>query len=70
LFHDAKEIFETQEDYYNSLELPEYIIKKLSFDKKNQFRISVKVIGFNSKKMKKFISDLLLDRITIQNSHS
>jgi hypothetical protein len=50
LFNDAKEIFETQEDYYNSLELPDYIIKKLSFDKKNQFGISVKVIGFNSKK--------------------
>jgi hypothetical protein len=49
LFNDAKEIFETQEDYYNSLELLEYIIKKLSFDKKNQFGISVKVIGFNSK---------------------
>jgi hypothetical protein len=38
-------------DYYNSLELPEYIIKKLSFEKKNQFGISVKVIGFNSKKL-------------------
>jgi hypothetical protein len=34
LFNDAKEIFEKQEDYYCSLELPEYIINKLSFDKK------------------------------------
>jgi hypothetical protein len=49
LFNDAKKIFETQEDYFNSLELPDYIIKKLSFDKKNQFGISVEVIGFNSK---------------------
>jgi hypothetical protein len=34
LFNDAKEISEKQEDYYNSLELPDYITNKLSFEKK------------------------------------
>jgi hypothetical protein len=66
LFNDAKEIFETQEDYYNSLELPEYIIKKLRFDKKNQFGISVKVIGFNSKK---FEINIFINYITDEKIH-
>jgi hypothetical protein len=33
LFSDAKDIFENQADYCNSLELPDCIINKLSFEK-------------------------------------
>jgi hypothetical protein len=48
------------------LELPEYIIKKLSFDKKNQFGISVKVIGLNSKK---FDINIFINYITDEKIH-
>jgi hypothetical protein len=50
LFTDAQQIFERQLAYYDSLNLPEYILNKISFDKNNKYNISVKVIGFNSKK--------------------
>ena len=48
------------------MELPEYIIKKLSFDKKNQFGISLKVIGFNSKK---FDINIFINYITDEKIH-
>jgi hypothetical protein len=48
------------------LELPDYIIKKLSFDKKNQFGISVKAICFNSKK---FDINIFINYITNEKIH-
>jgi hypothetical protein len=50
LFNDAKEIYNHQCMYYDKLDLPQYVLNKLSFDKSNKYNISVKVIGFNSKK--------------------
>jgi hypothetical protein len=48
LFSDATEIYNQQQAYYESLKFPDFILKKLSFDKHNKYNISVKVIGFNS----------------------
>jgi hypothetical protein len=50
LFSDAERIFNYQNMYYDSLNLPLYILNKLGFDKNNKYNISIKVIGFNSKK--------------------
>jgi hypothetical protein len=49
LFTDVQKIFESQVSYYNSLDLLQYILNRLSFTKNNKYNISVKVIGFNSK---------------------
>jgi hypothetical protein len=61
LFDDAQEIFQRQVAFYNSLHLPEYILDKLSFDENNKYNISVKVIGFNSKK---FDINIFINHIT------
>jgi hypothetical protein len=36
--------------YYDSLYLLQYILSKIGFNKNNKYNISIKVIGFNSKK--------------------
>jgi hypothetical protein len=51
LFNDGQQIFQRQATYYDGLNLPEYILNKISFDKNKKYNISVKVIGFNSKKI-------------------
>jgi hypothetical protein len=61
LFSDAQEIFQRQIAYYDSLNIPDYILNKISFDK-NKYNISVKVIDFNSKK---FDINIFLNHITI-----
>jgi hypothetical protein len=66
LFTDAQKIFESQVACYNSLDLPQYILNRLSFTKKNQYNISVKVIGFNSKK---FDVNIFLNYITDAKIH-
>jgi hypothetical protein len=50
LFPDAQEIFQRQVAFYDTLNLPEYILDKIGFDENNKYNISVKVIDFNSKK--------------------
>jgi hypothetical protein len=61
LFSDAQQIFQRQVDCYDSLNLPDYILNKISFDKNNKYNISVKVIGFNSKK---FDINIFINHIT------
>jgi hypothetical protein len=53
--------------YYDSLNLPEYILNKISFDKNNKHNISVKVIGFNSKK---FDINIFVNHITDSSIHT
>jgi hypothetical protein len=65
LFNNAKQIFQKQVAYYDSLNLPEYILNKISFDK-NKYNISVKVIGFNSKK---FDINIFVNHITDNSIH-
>jgi hypothetical protein len=65
LFNDVQQIFERQTAYYDSLNLPEYILNKISFDI-NKYNISVKVIGFNSKK---FDINIFVNHITDSEIH-
>jgi hypothetical protein len=51
MFEDAEEIYKSQNSYYESLNLPEIVTKRLSKDENNKFGISVKVLGFNSKNL-------------------
>jgi hypothetical protein len=41
LFNDAQQIFQKQVAYYDSLNLPDYILNKISFDKNNKYNIFV-----------------------------
>jgi hypothetical protein len=66
LFNDAQQIFQRQFAYYNSLNLPNYILNKISFDQNNKYIISIKVIGFNSKK---FDINILVNHITDNSIH-
>jgi hypothetical protein len=66
LFNDAQQIFERQAAYYDSLNLPDYILNKISFDKNNKYNTSVKVIGFNSKK---FDMNIFVNHITDTSIH-
>jgi hypothetical protein len=66
LFSDAQQIFERQVVYYDSLNLPDYILNKICFDKNNKYNISVKVIGFNSKK---FDINIFVNHITDSAIH-
>jgi hypothetical protein len=50
LFVDAQAIYKNREIYYDTLNLPEFICKKLGGTKRNKYGINVKVLGFNSKK--------------------
>jgi hypothetical protein len=50
LFKEGIGIFGRQTDYYKSLNLPEYIINKISQNENNPYGIVVKVLGFNSRK--------------------
>jgi hypothetical protein len=50
LFTDAQRIFNFQNLYYDSLNIPQYILSKMGFNDNNKYNISIKVIGFNSKK--------------------
>jgi hypothetical protein len=67
LFNDAQQIFERQTAYYDSLDLPEYILNKISFNKNNKYNLSVKVIGFNSKK---FDINVFVNHITDNGIHT
>jgi hypothetical protein len=61
LFGDVQKIFERAvASYCDSLNLPEYILNKISFDK-NKYNISVKIFGFNSKK---FDINIFVNHIT------
>jgi hypothetical protein len=66
LFNDAQQIFQRQFAYYDSLNLPEYILNKTNFDQNNKYNISVKVIGFNSKK---FDINIFVNHITNGSIH-
>jgi hypothetical protein len=66
LFNNTKKIFQRQVAYYDSLNLPKYILNKISFNKNNKYNISVKVIGFNSKK---FDINIFVNRITDSSIH-
>jgi hypothetical protein len=48
------------------LHLPDFILKKLSFDKRNKYNISVKVISFNSQK---FDVNIFINYITDPKIH-
>jgi hypothetical protein len=76
LFNNAQQIFERQVAYYGSLNLPEYILNKISFggkansvsccNKNNKYNISIKVISFNSKK---FDINIFVNHITNGSIH-
>jgi hypothetical protein len=66
LFADAQQIFQRQLAYYDSLNLSDYILNKISFDQNNRYNISVKVIGFNSKK---FDINIFVNHITDTSIH-
>jgi hypothetical protein len=69
LFGDAEKILNYQNSYYNSLFLPQYVLNKIGFNKNNKYNISVKVVGFNSKKfdVNTFLNYITDVRIHIQS---
>jgi hypothetical protein len=66
LFTNAQQIFQRQVAYCDSLNLSECILNKISFDKNNKYNISVKVVGFNSKK---FDINIFVNHITDSTIH-
>jgi hypothetical protein len=66
LFNDTEKIFSYQNSYYNNLFLPQYILNKIGFNKNSKYNISIKVIGFNSKK---FDVNIFLNYITDVKIH-
>jgi hypothetical protein len=66
LFTDARKIFESQNLYYNSLNIPQYILSKIDFNNNNKYNIFIKVIGFNSKK---FYINIFLNYISDPKIH-
>jgi hypothetical protein len=58
--------FQKQVAYYDSLNLLDYILNKISFDKNNKYNIYVKVIRFNSKK---FEINIFVNHITDSSVH-
>jgi hypothetical protein len=50
MFADAQQIFNNHQQYYDSLNLPDTVIKKLHGTENNKYGIAIKVLGYNSQR--------------------
>jgi hypothetical protein len=69
VFKDAGRIYRDEFVYYSKLNLPKYILRKLESTEENPYNISIKVLGFNSKKfdVNIFINNITNPKIHIAN---
>jgi hypothetical protein len=66
MFKDAGRIYRDEYVYYAKLNLPKSILRKLRSTKENPYNISIKVLGFNSKK---FDVNIFINYITNPKIH-
>jgi hypothetical protein len=66
MFKDAGGIYRDEYVYYAKLNLPKCILRKLESTEKNPYNISIKVLGFNSKK---FDVNIFINYITNPKIH-
>jgi hypothetical protein len=66
MIKDAGRIYRDEYVYYAKLNLPKYILRKLGSTEQNSYNISIKVLGFNSKK---FDVNIFINYITNPKIH-